>query len=294
MNSVEEELALRKRMWQQVLAEGGPKGVEPKLLRQLGIYGGAQGIWVDKARTASLTENGNGVTVGLLHTGVHYDDDMTESGVLYHYPETGRPPARDKAEVDATKACKVHRLPVFVMHKRGSLRDVFFGWVEDWDDQFAEFLITFGANPPLPAPASDDGFELMAKDRSRKTRETAARMNQNRFKFQVLARYEPSCAVCSIAAPEVLEAAHVFEVKHGGTDHPANGLVLCATHHRAFDRKLFAIEPESTRLIYRHDGPTKDDLRITRDDLRHLRNQPHSEALRARFAKGSDYFGDAG
>jgi hypothetical protein len=70
------------------------------LLRELGIYGGAQGIWVDKEHTQALTPERTGVTVGLLHTGSSYPDDLAEDGVFYHYPLTNRPPARDRAEVE--------------------------------------------------------------------------------------------------------------------------------------------------------------------------------------------------
>ena len=89
--------------------------VEPQLLRQLGIYGGAQGIWVDKTHTASSEAGQDGVTVGILHTGRHYADDLSEDGVIYHYPKTARPPARDAAEVQATKNAMTHKLPIFVV-----------------------------------------------------------------------------------------------------------------------------------------------------------------------------------
>ncbi len=88
-----------------------------------------------------------------------------------------------------------------------------------------------------------------------------------------------------MTVPQVLQAAHVFEVKHGGSDHPGNGLVLCATHHVAFDRGLFTVDPDSTALIYRANGPGKAGLRIARDDLRHLANQPHPQALKARYSR---------
>jgi putative restriction endonuclease len=50
--------------------------VTPQLLRDLGIYGGAQGVWVNKERTSQITPGG-GVTVALLHTGASYADDLT-------------------------------------------------------------------------------------------------------------------------------------------------------------------------------------------------------------------------
>jgi hypothetical protein len=59
------------------------------MLRGLGVYGGAQGVWVDKARTKEIAPAG--VTVALLHTGCSYADDLSADGVVYHYPKTGRP-----------------------------------------------------------------------------------------------------------------------------------------------------------------------------------------------------------
>src|SRR5215472_6583021 len=101
----------RADMLRRLRAQGaGPYA--PKDLRQLGIYGGAAGIWVDKANTAATTGARTGVTVSVLHTGEHYPDDLSESGLIYHYPETDRPPNRDQNEIDATKAAKQLRLPV--------------------------------------------------------------------------------------------------------------------------------------------------------------------------------------
>lgn len=75
----------------------------PGLLRELEIYGGAQGIWVDKARTSIVTPEG--VAVGLLHTGSSYADDLADDGVIYHYPQTWRASGgRDAAEVAVPRA----------------------------------------------------------------------------------------------------------------------------------------------------------------------------------------------
>ncbi len=71
----EDESQRRNEMWADLLDGGGPTSVAPRRLRELGIYGGAQGIWVDKRQTASVSPDGSGVTVGLLHTGSSYADD---------------------------------------------------------------------------------------------------------------------------------------------------------------------------------------------------------------------------
>jgi putative restriction endonuclease len=89
--------------------------VPAAILRDLGIYGGAQGTWVDKARTGPIAANGAGVTVSVLHTGRHYPDDISEDGLIYHYPSTARPLSRDTSEVEATKNAARLAIPIFVV-----------------------------------------------------------------------------------------------------------------------------------------------------------------------------------
>jgi predicted restriction endonuclease len=90
--------------------------------------------------------------------------------------------------------------------------------------------------------------------------------------------------VCDIAIPEVLDAAHVVDKEHNGTDDRRNGLGLCVLHHRMFDAKLFSIEPETLEL--RPLEPyTLADLRISRTGIGHLQVKPHHEALRWRWER---------
>jgi hypothetical protein len=51
---IDAERSIRVGIWTQVESEG-PDDLLPARVRDLGMYGGAQGIWVDKARTAELT-----------------------------------------------------------------------------------------------------------------------------------------------------------------------------------------------------------------------------------------------
>ncbi len=299
--AVAQEREHRMGMWQSLLSRGGPNGMLPTDLRELRVYGGAQGIWVDKARTSSLTNNGTGVTVGLLHTGTAYADDLTDDGVLYHYPSTNRPATRDLAEVDATKAAGRLGLPVFVVtHSSLNLgkRDVHLGWVENWDDSSKLFLITFGdVQPPQPAiEPEQEPFELVEKGYETSTKKVQTRPGQQRFKFRVLKRYGPQCAVCDINVPEVLDAAHLRSKEKHGSDDPRNGLVLCAVHHRALDTGLFAIEPSSLKICCRASGPDCNALRIQYTTLEHLPEKPHIHALEwiwSRWRHSAGQYGDA-
>ena len=102
----------RLRIWHSISNED-LDNFEPKQLRNLGIYGGAQGIWVDKTHTAGPEIGSDGATVAILHTGHHYPDDLSDDGVIY--PKTSRPLARDAAEIQATKNAMILRLPIFVV-----------------------------------------------------------------------------------------------------------------------------------------------------------------------------------
>jgi putative restriction endonuclease len=150
MVDVASEVARRLDLWNTISHER-LDDLEPKRLRDLGIYGGAQGIWVDKVHTASPETGPDGVTVAILHTGRHYADDLSDDGVIYHYPTTSRPAARDAAEVQATKNAMIHRIPIFVVLpgvNSKSRRSLKLGWVCDFDDSNRQFLMLFGDEHP--------------------------------------------------------------------------------------------------------------------------------------------------
>jgi putative restriction endonuclease len=282
MATVEAERSRREGMWASLLAAGGPSGVPARMLREVGVYGGAQGVWVDTERTRGINGLG-GVTVSLLHTGRHYADELSADGVLYHYPRTGRPPGRDRSEVEATKAAGWLRLPVFVVTPGipASSRTVHKGWVEGWDDDVELFLVTFAEERPVQPP-SEDGESpfVLEAEVTRSSRSAVDRPNQQRFKFAVLKLYGPACAVCDLAVADLLQAAHLRRKAEGGSDDPRNGLVLCALHHLAYDRGLWAIDPSSLEVRALPGGPDAAQLRLTRGSVGHLPKLPHDDALR--------------
>jgi hypothetical protein len=162
----------RLGLW-KTLTSDNIENIEPKQLRDLRIYGGAQGIWVDKGQTTSSELGVDGATVSVLHTGRHYADDLSDDGVIYHYPQTSRPPARDAAEVQATKNAMLHKLPIFIIlpgKSSQSLRSVKIGWVCDFDDTNRQFLILFGQETPptyTKAEHETDPFRLTEEPRKK-------------------------------------------------------------------------------------------------------------------------------
>jgi putative restriction endonuclease len=279
-----EEKERRLRLWRSAKNLSSDE-VSAASLRDLGIYGGAQGIWVDKARTGPISDNGAGVTVGLLHTGKHYPDDISEDGLIYHYPSTERPPSRDASEVEATKNAARLALPLFVIlpGKTDSTRRVQLGWVEDWDDEAALFLVFFGNTPPTYAPAAepDEPFSLI-DDAPKRKATVNVRARQQTFRFQVLAQYGTKCAVCPITHPNLVKAAHIRGKREKGSDDWRNGIPLCSTHHDAFDAQLFAIHPDTLSIVTAPDvDPAA--IGLGSDLLAPKHRRPHREALAWRF-----------
>ena len=284
MTLKDEERERRLRLWGSIKSLD-PDNVSASSLRDLGVYGGAQGIWVDKAKTGPIAANGSGVTVSLLHTGRHYPDDISEGGLIYHYPRTARPPSRDAAEVEATKNAARLALPIFVIlpGQTDRTRRVHLGWVEDWDDEAALFLVLFGDTAPTYAsPAEQDEPFSLTDDAPMRKATVSVRARQQVFRFQVLARYGAKCAVCSITHPSLVKAAHIRGKRERGSDDWRNGIPLCSTHHDAYDAQLFAIHPDTLTIITGPDvSPTA--IGLGTDVLAVKQRRPHREALAWRF-----------
>ncbi len=287
------EISQRHELFNLLESKYGTLNLEPKIVNDLRIYYGGRGIWIDKSRTSNISEEG--ITVGLLHTGKHYADDMTEEGVLYHYPGTKRP-GQDRSDIVATKNAGELQVPVFVIaHSKsnGSKRDVRLAWIEDWDDQSNLFLVTFGTSPPPHVPNEQNNkhddlgdFYLTQKDIRQKSKTKIRNSNQQqRFKMQLLKRYGPYCAVCGIGFSEMLIGAHLHPVERDGSYDPRNGLILCANHHIAFDKGLFSIDPSGLAIQVKKNDTTLDELQIRYFDLSHLPVQPEPIALEYRWGE---------
>jgi hypothetical protein len=113
--TVQEERDRRLWLWADLDRNNITTRARPDDLRQRRVYGGAQGIWIDKHATGQIVGNEGGATVSILHTGRHYPDDLSDDGVIYHYPKTLRRGLRDSAEIEATKRAARLELPVFVI-----------------------------------------------------------------------------------------------------------------------------------------------------------------------------------
>ena len=278
-----EEGVYRWSAWVELGAPSSTDVVTATAIRQVGLYSGGQGIFVDKRRTSSA-DYPAGIAVSLLHTESVYADELGDDGILYHYPRTGRPASRDAGEVQATKNTMSVGVPVAIIIRpsaSANYRHIRWGWVLDFDDSEELFFIKFEDPRVDYVEVPSEPFDPIAARKSQRYL-SSSRPGQSKFRFDVFKRYGSQCAVCSIVVKELLEAAHIVAKQFDGCDDPRNGLVLCRNHHRAFDKGLLAINPDTLDVEPRKDFDLTR-LRVERTSINHLRSAPAAEALWLKF-----------
>lgn len=78
------------------------------------------------------------------------------------------------------------------------------------------------------------------------------RTGQADFRSVIRTRYDDECLLCDVSTPGLLQASHILDWSEFGDARgdPDNGLLLCYTHHRAFDLGIFTIS-ESYEVVVR-------------------------------------------
>lgn len=293
MKSVyEAELQRREELFLELEKRRDDKGfVSASDLQELRIFKGGRGIWWDKEITGSLFSPG--ATVSLLHTGRHYDDDLEEDFAFYHYPKT-KQLTHDKNDIQSTRIVMEKELPLFYIIERSTKREVRRAYVE-MDDEKDVFLIRFGTTPKpfkghtLDQVISEPFPEIQTMPR--KTGTYKLRPNQKAFSMAARKFHGTICAFCGIDVPLLLDAAHIIPDEKDGPNDPRNSLILCATHHRAFDEGLVFINPETLELIRGVAHVSLEMAGIRVRSLSHLAQKPHIQPLMWRWENPAPYRG---
>jgi predicted restriction endonuclease len=293
MNSAyEAELQRREKLFVELEKRKDDNGnVAASDLQELRIFRGGRGIWWDKNITGGYFSPG--ATVSLLHTGRHYDDDLEDEFAFYHYPTT-KQPTHDKNDIESTRLVMEKELPLFYIIERGNKREVRKAYVE-MDDGKDAFLIRFGSTPkPFKGHTLEqvisEPFPEMAKQ-IRRTGTHKVRANQKAFSMAARKFHGTTCAFCGLNVPLLLDAAHIIPDEKDGPNDPRNSLILCATHHRAFDEGLVFIHPETLALVQGVDHISLENAGIRVASLAHLTNKPHPQPLVWRWENPAPYRG---
>jgi putative restriction endonuclease len=130
-------------------------------------------------------------------------------------------------------------------------------------------------------PAPDEGHPSEVQETvTRLVTHTAGRKT---FHQKVLKRPERVCPRSGTTVAPMIEAAHVLDVQLDGTNDARNGLPLNAALHRAFDKRLFCINPNTLEVETQPGDPSLADLRSTTPSLPGVAKLPHTEALDWRY-----------
>lgn len=141
----------------------------------------------------------------------------------------------------------------------------------------------------------EDPLHLSPLERRYAQRVTKMRLHQPQFRSRVMLAYSNTCAICRLARPQLLEAAHIIaDNEQHATADINNGLSLCKIHHAAYDRNLLGISPDfrihvgAELMSKRDEGPI---LRYALQDLdgapltmpTNRNHQPSRDSLAERF-----------
>ncbi len=110
---------------------------------------------------------------------------------------------------------------------------------------------------PNPFAFADDGEtpDELARYLVRKPQDSAAvyrRINnrgiaQDVFRRALLLAYKQRCAFCGLSLKQALQAAHIIPWREASISQrldPANGLLLCGTHHLLFDANVLTVNTD--------------------------------------------------
>lgn len=279
---IPKEVGRRKNLWNGLSRDKEGKADYVDISNKK-IIGGQRGIYAPKLR--GLDER---IALSIMITGTtRYPDEIDDTSLIYHYPQT-KLAQQDENEISGMISAMHYNIPIFIIignKTDGTKRTVKLGLVRDYDNQTETFLVNILDNYPTGLSTTSEvpskKFVLKESNGKGQTTTVKTRPEQPQFRFEVIKRYGPKCAVCDITVDATLEAAHIYPKSENGSDHEENGIVLCANHHKIFDSYYFTILSDLT-LTYKP-GKTKGELEIKHDDIKHLLNYPNQRALKARY-----------
>ncbi|WP_257976233.1 HNH endonuclease [Vibrio parahaemolyticus] len=265
------EIERRQRLFNAISYVDIAIDVKPSKLRDLGIYGGAAGVWVNSDVTRGVVSSSSGVAVSILHTGKNYSDNMSSKGIDYDFPNTNRNGSHDQNEIQALKNCFESKIPLFVISKASNqkLRNVHIGLVQTFDEINAKAFIRFVAQDKLFPTANETIKESQAEYKvtfenevneslddssENRQRRLASRSTKPKVVYRLVQDYrrdpdvvaealyraEGFCEKCKEKAPFIkrsngepyLEVHHIIPLSQGGLDSLENVISLCPNCHR--------------------------------------------------------------
>lgn len=187
-----------------------------------------------------------------------YEDvaDPESRTILYHY-RAGSPDQPDNVALRAAMELQAP-LIYFLGIAPGQYHVIAPVFVVE-DDPVGRMVLL---EPGLPyQDTQGEGIVSSKGAREEQYQWVVRRLDQLRFRRDVLRAYRERCAICALREPQLIEAAHIVPFANpDGVAAVVNGIAMCAIHHLAYDRNLLGIDPDGVvhigeRLLNEHDGP---------------------------------------
>jgi putative restriction endonuclease len=225
-----------------------------------------------------------------------YDDQIASDDEWFVYRYEGTAP-NTWTNVAVRRAHELRRPLIYLYGVTpGTYVALFPCYVERDDPASLSFHISTAAAGDIARSALAPELDAAAPLRAYATRTAKVRLHQRRFRELVVAAYRERCAVCRLAHPELLDAAHILADRdERGRPEVPNGLSLCKIHHGAFDAHMLGISPDyrvhiRLDVLEEEDGPmlehglqAMDGSRITLP--RAERHRPNRDFLAERYER---------
>ncbi|MDY6054966.1 HNH endonuclease [Micrococcus sp.] len=252
--------------------EGGPFRLIPSM----------QGIWKPRGFEATLSIVTTYRAPGQKRP---YEDEVGADGLI-RYKWRGDNPQH--AENVGLRRAMQLRLPIIwfigIGGKPPEYQVVAPVYLLAEEPEHQQFVMAPVADEDFAVEEFDEGLAVPALKRYL-MRQTKVRLHQPVFRSTVLLAYENHCAVCNLAHPELLDAAHIVGDNHElGTPTVGNGMALCKIHHAAFDRRFLGIRPTARTPVVeiRQDLLDEVDGPMLRHGLQDLHGKPLMMVPKAR------------
>lgn len=284
--TIPEEFERRKKLWKG-LKISNDNSVLYSDLKDNKIVVTQRGIFAPTVK--GLDER---VAKTLLSTGTVYKDVTDGDYIVYDFPDTKNKKA-DENEIYSMRSAMNYGLPFFVVFGNkqvGKNRRMMAGMVNGIDEESKTFLVKLYSEFPDNISETKksvfkkqlEPFHLYENGKRVSKTTVPSRPNQGKFHFDVISLYGLECAVCGIKHKPIIEAAHILPKANHGSDHPENGIPLCANHHELFDNHWFTIDTNKQVIVA--DGHDLNELQIKYPDIKRLRHSPHVKALAKRYS----------
>ncbi|WP_240519947.1 HNH endonuclease [Brevibacterium aurantiacum] len=259
--------------WLQMRTDGGQESLTREDLNDFSfadtgtrLIAPMQGIWKPGNYSAALSFRTSYTEPGKTPP---YEDSTGADG-RFRYKWRGTDP--DHPENIGLREALYRRLPLIwfrgVAMNPARYQAITPVYIVDEEPEHQQFVFVAAEDVEAAFELSESAHETVA--RRYLLRMAKARVHQPVFRSMVLSAYENRCAVCMLAHPSLLDAAHIVpDNDERGVAAVINGLAMCKIHHAAFDRFFLGIRPDYVVEI-RHDLLEEADGPMLRHGLQEL------------------------